>query len=301
MRTLYRHEPDTWTKISEIPLLEDPGQASRYCDYLAGYIDSFIHSRKPEVNGKLPFFAKSYAAQGRHLLFKASVLLSAGVSRINNNVRLPVVRPIAMGNLDDSVVVWKSIQLLGRMGVITRCQDGAKGIQIVRHPCGYIASVLSGESNKKFISYVPASEDYPLYEKILQTEQSARYGLTMEGLRALSPVERLAWRWVLFNEKAMDDTRGNSNVCVLKYEDMCARPIETAKKYFEFCQLEWCQQTNDFLSDSTNRDSDSYYSVFKNPEKSANKWRQMLTNEQIRQVEDIVIRSAPGRLYSDSF
>ena len=89
------------------------------------------------------------------------------------------------------------------MGVIVDCLDNCIGIHIIRHPCGYIASVLSGESKKKFMSYTPASEDYPIYKKLLETDQAQRYGLTMDKIKAISAEERLAWRWVLFNEKAV--------------------------------------------------------------------------------------------------
>ena len=80
---------------------------------------------------------------------------------------------------------------------------------------------------------------------------------------------------------------------------MCSRPIEIARSFFEFCNLEWCEQTNDFLGLSTTKDTDSYYSVYKNPEKSANKWKQSLTQEQIESVKSVTSQSLLSEYYLD--
>lgn len=299
-KTLYRHEPDTWNKIKQIPLLESVENTQKHSNFLNEYVHDFINSRQPEVNGKLPFFDKSYQSFIRKNLFRGSVVFSSIVSKLKANTRLRVISPINIDKQSDYIVVWKSIQLLGRMGVIENCLENCKGVHILRHPCGYIASVLNGESKRKFSSYTPASEDYDLYEMLMSTEQAQTYNINMKKIKALSAEERLAWRWVLFNEKAMDDT-STENVKILKYEDMCSSPVNTAKQIFEFCELEWCEQTEIFVSASTSKDSKSYYSVFKNPEKAANKWRGTLTAEKIKQVEGIVMQSKVGSLYQGTF
>ena len=53
MRTLYRHEPDTWNKIKEIPLLENSECSAKYADFINGYVEQFVLSRRPEINGKI--------------------------------------------------------------------------------------------------------------------------------------------------------------------------------------------------------------------------------------------------------
>lgn len=300
-RTLYRHEPDTWDKIKEIPLLESADSSEKYADFINEYVEQFVLSRRPEINGKLPFFNKSYVSPLRQGLFRGSVLLSGALSKLKKDLRLPVIRPVSADSSANFVVVWKSIQLLGRMGVIVNSLPDCKGTHILRHPCGYIASVLSGESDKKFTSFVSASEDYPLYERLLATEQAASYGLTMDELLTLSAEERLAWRWVLFNEKARDDTNGNKNVMILRYEDMCSNPLQTAQLCFEFSGLEWCEETMEFLGASTTKDSESYYSVFKNPEKAANKWRTVLSQEKIEAIKLVIAKSSIGQRYMDDF
>jgi len=299
-KTLYRHEPDTWKKIKQIPLLEHVENAESHCRFVNKYVDEFVISRRPEVNGKLPFFDKAYQSNIRKNMFRSSVMLSSIISKVHAKTRFPVIAPINAEKNHDYVVVWKSIQLLGRMGVVQRCLENSRGVQILRHPCGYIASVLNGESKKKFSSYTPASEDYDLYKMLMSIQQAKAYDLNIEKLKELSPEERLAWRWVLFNEKAMDDT-STERVVKLKYEEMCLDPVHTAKRIFEFSGLEWCEQTEKFLSVSTSKDSDSYYSVFKNPEKAANKWKVSLSSEKIKKIENIVVKSKAGSFYQETF
>ncbi|MET0106814.1 MAG: sulfotransferase [Sedimenticola sp.] len=273
VRTLYRHEPDTRKRITQIPLIQDQYDSSDYCDYINNYVNDFVRSRDVSVVGKLPIFQKKYSSFPRQKAFYLSVLLSGAVSKLNSDIKLSVISPADYEAIDEHVVVWKSIQLLGRMGIIVDCLDDCKAIHILRHPCGYISSILDGEKKNKFVSYTPASEDWDLYSVLLQTEQARKYNLDINFFKEITPEERLAWRWVLFNEKAQNDNENNKNVRILRYEDMCVSPIETTRSCFAFCNLEWNQQTELFLNSSTNKASDSYYSVFKNPEESANKWK----------------------------
>lgn len=296
-QTLYRHEPDTWNKITTIPPLEDSNDFLQHCKFINIYLDKMVKSRTASVNGKMPFFPKNYSSPIRQKMHQASVLLSGAASKIINGADLPIIRPVGIKNSVDYVIVWKSIQLLGRMGVISRCLENHKGVLILRHPCGYIASILAGEKKNKFMSHTPASEDYQLYEKMATTQQARRYGLTLEKLKQLTPEERLAWRWVIFNEKAFDDTKDNKNITVLRYEDMCNNPHQTTKSLFEFCNLDWCQQTENFLDSSTVKNVDSYYSVFKDPKESASKWKKQLSKDKIDNIGSIISATSIGKFY----
>ncbi len=54
-------------------------------------------------------------------------------------------------------------------------------------------------------------------------------------------------------------------VYILKYEDLDEAPIEYAMKIFDFCELAWQEQTNDFITQSRNETESDPYSVFRNP------------------------------------
>ncbi|MET0087464.1 MAG: sulfotransferase [Sedimenticola sp.] len=299
--TLYRHEPDTRKKISAISLMESVDNSGKHCQYLSNYIDEFVTDRNASVNGKLPLFPKNYSSSIQFRSFYYSILLSGAFSKLMSGFKFPVLHQANLKKRGEYVLVWKSIQLLGRMGIIVNCIDNCKAIHILRHPCGNIASVLSGERRNKFVSSTPASEDWELFDILMHTQQAERYDLSLEKLKNMAPEERLAWRWVLFNEKASDDTVHNQNVRILRYEDMCRDPLQTAQDYFTFCGLDWSEQTASFLGTSTSKTNQSYYSVYKNPEVAANKWREELSTEQIDLIEGVVKKTNIGKCYLDDF
>ncbi|MET0081765.1 MAG: sulfotransferase [Sedimenticola sp.] len=298
--TLYRHEPDTRKKIYQIPMLEEQTDAGKYCEFVNQYLANFVNDRDVSVNGKLPLFPKQYSSYIQYEAFYLSTMLAGVASKLSKKINLPVLHPVNLVKTDDYVVVWKSIQLLGRMGIIADCIDNCRAIHILRHPCGYIASVQAGERMKKFVSHTAASEDWNLYSQLMKTSQALRYDLTLEKMEKMSPEERLAWRWVIFNEKASDDTQNNPYVMKLRYEDMCSFPVETAKACFEFCELDWCDQTESFLGVSTRKTSDSYYSVYKDPMIAANKWQSTLSDDQISAILKVVKSTRIGSYYFDT-
>ena len=53
IETLYRHEPDTWKKIKEIPFLEKVESYNQYCMFINDYVEEFVRSTKQEINGCL--------------------------------------------------------------------------------------------------------------------------------------------------------------------------------------------------------------------------------------------------------
>ena len=61
----------------------------------------------------------------------------------------------------------------------------------MRHPCGYVASVLRGEQQKRF-GHNEAASDFELYRMACETATAGRHGITLDALKALTPAERLA-------------------------------------------------------------------------------------------------------------
>ena len=58
-----------------------------------------------------------------------------------------------------------------------------------------------------------------------------------------------------------------------------------------------CDQTRKFLALSTQRESSSYYSVFKNPKEAAKKWKKILKNNEITLIEKIIAETKVGKYY----
>ncbi|HMA82186.1 MAG TPA: sulfotransferase [Candidatus Binatia bacterium] len=293
--TLYRHEPDSGGALRPMPLATRLSTANQFAPIISKFIAELPGLNTPRAAGSLPMFPKSYQSSAR-LLMKRFTALAAKASESFVG-ELPVLDLIDHSKMRQIVVVWKSIESLGRLGAILRVEPGSRAVIILRHPCGYIASVLNGERNKQFSSSIASSADYPVFHQLLQCSSNGKRNPKLHDLNKLSPVERLAWRWVLFNEIALEQTETCERSMFVRYEDICARPVREARNLLEFAGLEWHGQVERFIGRSTSYVSENYYSVFKNPDESAFKWEQHLSRHQVDAIMGIVRQSCLHKLY----
>jgi hypothetical protein len=292
--TLYRHEPDTWQPMSAIPLLAAPADAARHRAYVEAYLREVGTMRADRVAAKQPLFRKRFQSPGHYQLYRLGVAVSKIAGRLGRE--MPVAfAPRAAGG---ARIAWKSIESLGRWGLLMDCLPDAAGVQIIRHPCGYVNSVLRGEAAQRF-THGEAATDVGIFSMLSETLQARRRGLTLQSLMTMHPAERLAWRWILFNEKAAEETSAEPRCMKLYYEELCADPVGVTRRLFSHCGLDWSAQTEEFLDASTSQSRADYYSVFKNPRESAWRWREQLPAEDIERVSSVVANSQLGATYLD--
>lgn len=293
--TLYRHEPDSGGVLDRLmPLFPELPRAAEYAPAAKQYLSSLPKLRSLRVIGKLPVFRKRGQSRMEARLQQAALLGSKAAARW-----LPIRSAPEFGTPHAAVLVWKSIESLGRLGVLARVLPDARAVHIVRHPCGYVSSVLGGEAAGLMPGSVRASEDYGILELLLSTAGARRRNLDLDFFRRLQPVERLAWRWLLYNEKALDDLRNCLNARVAIYEQLCRDPAGEFRKLFEFAGLPWEPQTAAFVDASTHTEQSAYFSVFKDPERAAYGWRDKLTAADQDLVLGVVAGSEPGSLFGN--
>ncbi len=298
--TLYRHEPDSVRRLS-LPLYPEQETAPRHRAELERFVDSLPLMRSSEVVGKQPLFAKSYQSSAGLLAYRASVLAAKAASRLKRHFPCPY-RPTAAGSAR-ARVVWKSIESPGRLGVCIEVLPDARAIHVMRHPCGYVASLFRGEAAGRFGDPTPAAEELWVLKLLLATSTGKTHGLTLDEARHLAPEERLAWRWVLTHEKILADVADGPRVLTVRYEDICAEPRAMTQRMFDFAGLDWQSQTEAFVRAST-RVAESaadtgYYSVFKSPRASAERWRAELAPQVIERVMCVVRNSSLHHFYAD--
>lgn len=291
--TLYRHEPDSVHPLG-LPLFPLMQDAANYQREIQRFTASLPELRAPKVVGKLPLFRKRYQSRVGWLGYRGGVFAAKAASRAH--VRLPVLcRPTGTGH-PDARVVWKSIESSGRLGVCMAALPDARAIHVLRHPCGYIASTLRGEAAHRFNDSTSVTEYFWLFRRLLDAGAGASHGLTLDGIKSLPAEDRLAWLWVMVNEKAMADVAGSGRVLTMPYEDVCTAPEAMTRRMFEFAGLGWNAQSEAFIHTSTHNNTADYYSVFKNPGVSAAAWQSELAPEVIARVLGILRRS-PLRRY----
>ena len=292
--TLYRHEPDSVNKLS-LPLYPGMPDANSYRDELRAFVAGLPELRASKVVGKLPLFPKRYQSAPGLLAYRTGVMFAKAASGFGRPV--PVwSRPTGRSNTSVRLV-WKSIESLGRLGVCVEVLPEARSIHILRHPCGYVASVLRGDAEAHFGDVGASADHLWILKRLLEVPTAQRHGLRLEELQAMAPEERLAWRWCLSQEKTLADTARCARVLAVRYEDVCVEPMGMTRRMFEFTGLGWDTQTEAFISASTGASGDDYYSVFRDSRRAAESWQSDLSAATIDRIMAVVRNSGLAHLY----
>lgn len=298
--TLYRHEPDTCQPL-DMPRHSTIEDAEVYGAAIREFVAGLPQRNALRIAGKRPFFPKSYATP----IVRGASTLATEFSRLGSrvNIDIPILINCSGAGYAGRRVIWKSIQSLTRLETVLAAVDQARAIHVIRHPCGYLASLLRGVASESFTDNNLGgidSEAYSIANQVVGTPLGDFYGFD-EGCKSylfsLSPEERIAWRWVLTNEKAWLAGCRNPRYRLVYYEDLCHEPEREVRRMFEFAGLEVTPQTLQFAASSSNRENGRYYSVYKDSHAAANRWRDELDSTIIERVMSIVARSRIGQRY----
>ncbi|RMG30824.1 MAG: hypothetical protein D6721_02755 [Gammaproteobacteria bacterium] len=270
----YRHEPDSVLPLDPLPLFPEGTPGREILDRLRAYARALPHCTQVHVVGKRPFFAKAFQPPGWPLLLAAAHLAAGGLRRAGLPVRH--LAPAAWGATRAGACLWKSIESLGRLGWVRAALPEATSFHLLRHPCGYVHSVLRGHRQGRFGSHVPPWEDWNLMRQMAETAAGRATGLDLDALRSLSPAERLAWRWRVSNDKALAEGRDLPRHQVLLYEQACRTPREATARLLDQAGLDWHPAVEAFVAASTRRKDADYYGIRKDPWTSAWSWEQGL-------------------------
>ncbi|HLI18377.1 MAG TPA: sulfotransferase [Rhodanobacteraceae bacterium] len=296
--TLYRHEPDSVQYLT-LPLYPEIGSAPQHREELQRFVALLPLMRSAKVVGKQPLFPKSYQSSAGLAAYRMSVAVAKAASRITRNFPCPY-RPTAEGS-GRARLVWKSIESSGRLGICIETLPDIRAIHLMRHPCGFVASMLRGTAAGRFGDPSSAADKSWLLKMLLGTASGKVHASEVGDASRFSPEECLAWCWVLIQEKILADVAGSNRVLTVRYEDVCADPIAMTRRMFEFTGLDWQPQTEAFVRASTQSTAHmtDYYSVFKSPQVSAERWRTELTPDVVERVIGIVSSSPLRHYYPD--
>jgi len=285
--TLYLHEADRGSALKTMPITPDVSEAEALRPMARAFIDSLLNNRDAYVVGSQPQFAKEFRSKLGSRLYE----LNTAIAKLCSTVKMdcPIFPMVDYDGVSNLRVVWKSVQSIGRLGVFVRVLEKRHAILLLRHPCGQVASMVRGEASHKFP--YPPSEDYGMFEILLGTTPARSRRLTLDHIISMHPTERLAWRWVILHEKALQDIEGVTGCMSIRYEDICIEPLKRARQMMEFCGLPWSSATADFLKNSIATENRRYYSVFKNPLRSAMRWQSDLSEDDINRIYRVMRES----------
>ncbi len=296
--TLYRHEPDTVRRHAGLPLFVAPDQARGHAAEARRWVEQLLDTRSLKVAGSLPFFRKDYlpwpavlARRGGGYGLRLLERVPGPARQVARQVPLPDF--VDWRRRDDVRLVLKSVSARGRVGMLARALPGSSVIFILRHPCGSIGSELRGDAEGLFERRWDASD-------VLRNPLAADYGLDAARLRAMPALEQRSWNWVLANELALRSLALLPRARMVRYQDLCARPEETARALFAFSGLDWNPQSAAFIRRSTtHRGPSRYYGVYRDTPAMAERWRSTMPREMQERIMAVVARSSLASLFPE--
>src|SRR5688572_3260279 len=89
-RTLYRHEPDTWHRLENVPLFASPAHVPEVRQTLRDFIASLPEMLADRVCGKRPLFPKEYASAAAVRRYATRSFIHKALGRINVETAAPL-------------------------------------------------------------------------------------------------------------------------------------------------------------------------------------------------------------------
>jgi len=283
--TAYLHEPDYVRGLHCVPLVADQEDADVWAEYLHDFIHELAKSGAARSLLKRPQFQKRYrntwmqrtSFELASLTYRGRQLLAATGFDLHGTA-------LPRDYKNASLLVWKSVEMVGRLGVLARVLRDQKFVFVVRHPCGFVDSVLRGEQSGKFEGSSVLSKDAGMFAAAMSTPFARSQNWEVKDWLQLSPIEKLSRFWCSINEQAWRDTSAMSNVLLVQYEQLCRSPEAETKRIFDFLGLDVEPQTAQFLKESTTTNSTDYYSVSRNTEDKIEDWKRSLSTSQIESI-----------------
>jgi hypothetical protein len=176
-------------------------------------------------------------------------------------------------------------------------------VPIVRNPFANIASHLKGVEKGYFAEISDA--DRQRVRELIDAQQDASLAVYRDRLGTLTTLEFEAVRWRLQVEPLIAFAESYSPSRLVVYEDLCADPMGTTEALFAFLDWRVLVSTREFVEASTSGPQDErtrereYYTVFRDPRKSMNKWRQQLSESQQQEIAGVFSHSPYKNLWSD--
>ena len=125
--------------------------------------------------------------------------------------------------------------------------DNFKAVAIIRNPCGSLNSFKNSPS--EFEPTWNFEEEWKSAPKKNQGRAENYFGFE-KWVEAVNLFEK--------NQKKFPD-----KLIIVKYEDLLNNPVFETKRLFDFFGLEYTAQTQSFIEESTSKNIDNIWSVFK--------------------------------------
>ncbi len=237
-----------------------------------------------------PFYPKSNRRlQGRTLLNRACKALPP----------LSSAYALLYPESNEAHLVLKEVSMEHELGVLAK-SGMVSIVYLIRHPAAFVASMESG------------------IQKGVMNDTRARIALDLAEERApdihrmyidqadsLSLQQRLAISWVADTNLAMKGIEKRDTVLPIVYEDLCQNISARSSDIYDHLGLDMPTQARDIISKFEETPSSQefgvnpYFSVFRNPLESMNKWKSKLSTDTINNIRHIAEQALAYNKFKD--
>ena len=171
-------------------------------------------------------------------------------------------------------------------------------VYLVRHPCAVIHSVIEGQKKGLMVS-----GRRTVLESLLRNTAPHLFEQWKDKLKSLSIYQQETLMWLADIEQIIPilDAEPNQGLLVF-YEALTDDPISVSHDIFSHFGLKMESQSIDFINESTGISAASfskqtelltnpYFSVYRNPKTSRDRWKTEISEENRRQIIEIVSES----------
>jgi hypothetical protein len=293
-RVLYRHEPDSALDHRGLPFLFTTEPSDELVARAGQYLEELAGVRNPRT-AVLPLFPKAYRDPVGQRLYAAAVVSSKLISRLGGprvDVRLRIPDLIDGRRRPEVTTVIKTVRSLGRVPLFLNADPAARVVHILRHPCGVVASLLRGARLKLMNSTV-------YIDALFSDPFTRNFGFTCEQMESATIEEKLAFGWMVGNDKLLRETEGHPRCMVVVHRDLCTDTEGQLRRLFTFAGLDWGGEATRFLSELARapRRGARYFSIIRPPLGAVDSWKEELTPDQVERIRAVVAKSAAARFF----
>lgn len=221
---------------------------------------------------KPPFFHKDNIKLGRNLFWPIARKLRFA-SHLFSLRYTPRDRP---------PLVFKEVDLDSMMASMLH-HTTIPIVYLIRNPFGVISSLLEGQARN-----LMGKGRMGVLASLMRNHDSALADRYTGELPNLSPAQLNALLWRIDVEKAWRCMSENQKGLLLFYEDLCKNTVERAREVFRHFDIDYVGQVEEFILKSTRSSQNlpsrlneitqnSYFSVYRDPLESMNKWKDRLS------------------------
>jgi hypothetical protein len=288
--TLYLHEPDIVDRGDDLlPFWFDSAVTPEQKSNASIYLARLCAQRNLRAVGTRPIFGKVYHNALERSARISLIYLGKGIGRQFPSIEEKISVPDFSRSAASAPLVIKSVSALGRAEALIEGAGGAmQPVLLLRNPCAVVQSFLDGIR-------IGAMGEPPAVNQLFATRSARSLGVAT-GVNRVDLVDNLAWGWVLANAEAYAAVT-KANGIVLQYEALAADPLNVSRKLFADLGLEWSRATSTYIAEASQSSDSGYYSVSRDPDEAANRWKSKMDADVFARIRDVVCRHPLGQAY----